>query len=32
MKINWKKIIGITTAVIGTTFIAVSTVARNREI
>lgn len=31
MKINWKKIIGITTAVFGTTFIAVSAVAGKRK-
>jgi len=31
MKINWKKIIGITTAVFGTTFIAVSAVAGKRR-
>ena len=31
MKINWKKIIGITTAIFGTTFIAVSVVARKKK-
>ena len=31
MKINWKKIIGISTAVFGTTFIAVSVVARKKK-
>ena len=31
MKINWKKIIGITTAIFGTSFIAVSVVARKKK-
>lgn len=31
MKINWKKIIGISTAVFGTTFVAVSVVARKKK-
>lgn len=31
MKINWKKILGISTAVFGTTFVAVSVVARKKK-